>query len=126
MQIEVGKTYLDKAGNKVTIVHNTHTGIFHYVGTTPVATRLFSHKGKTYHSLDDLHDLVKEYSPYADWPMDCPVRVRHGDSFNWTHRHFAGTNKNGQPCAWDNGLTSHTAAPYHKSHWNHIERVDNI
>jgi hypothetical protein len=126
MQIEVGKTYLDEAGNKVTIIHDTGIGVFPYVGTTSHSTRLYNNEGTNTNFMDAIHNLVKEYSPYADWPMDCPVRVRYKRCDDWVHRHFAGINQKGQPMAWDKGLTSHTSAPYHKSPWNHIERVDEI
>lgn len=52
--------------------------------------------------------LVSEYKkPKVDWrniPIDTPVLVRHGD--RWLKRHFAGVDDNGQPTAWNLGVTS--------------------
>lgn len=52
--------------------------------------------------------LVSEYKePEIDWskvPIDTPVLVRHGD--RWLKRHFAGVDDNGQPTAWNLGVTS--------------------
>ena len=50
----------------------------------------------------------EEYKePEVDWtkvPIDTPVLVRHGN--RWLKRHFAGVDDNGQPTAWNLGVTS--------------------
>lgn len=50
----------------------------------------------------------EEYKePEVDWtkvPIDTPVLVRHGNW--WLKRHFAGVDNNGQPTAWNLGVTS--------------------
>lgn len=52
--------------------------------------------------------LVAEYKePEIDWskvPIDTPVLVRYGN--RWLKRHFAGVDDNGQPTAWNLGVTS--------------------
>lgn len=52
--------------------------------------------------------LVSEYEePKVDWskvPIDTPVLVRYGN--RWLRRHFAGVDDNGQPTAWNLGVTS--------------------
>lgn len=52
--------------------------------------------------------LVAEYNePEIDWskvPIDTPVLVRYGN--RWLKRHFAGVDDNGQPTAWNLGVTS--------------------
>lgn len=52
--------------------------------------------------------LVEEYTKAeVDWskvPIDTPVLVRYGN--RWLKRHFAGVDDNGQPTAWDLGVTS--------------------
>lgn len=50
----------------------------------------------------------EEYKePEVDWtkvPIDTPVLVRYGN--RWLKRHFAGVDDNGQPTAWNLGVTS--------------------
>lgn len=52
--------------------------------------------------------LVEEYTKAeVDWskvPIDTPVLVRYGN--RWLKRHFAGVDDNGQPTAWNLGVTS--------------------
>lgn len=52
--------------------------------------------------------LVAECTePEVDWtkvPIDTPVLVRYGN--RWLKRHFAGVDDNGQPTAWNLGVTS--------------------
>lgn len=64
--------------------------------------------GGCYCSKNTMRWLVSEYKkPKVDWrniPIDTPVLVRHGD--RWLKRHFAGVDDNGQPTAWNLGVTS--------------------
>lgn len=49
----------------------------------------------------------EEYKDDVDWskvPIDTPVLVRQGNK--WLKRHFAGVDDNGQPTAWNLGVTS--------------------
>lgn len=59
-------------------------------------------------TLSSVRWLFAEYTePEVDWtkvPIDTPVLVRHGD--RWLKRHFAGVDDNGQPTAWNLGVTS--------------------
>lgn len=61
-----------------------------------------------YCGLRSMKWLVAEYKePEIDWskvPIDTPVLVRHGNK--WLKRHFAGVDDNGQPTAWNLGVTS--------------------
>jgi hypothetical protein len=50
-------------------------------------------------------NIIKEISPYANWPIDAKVLVW-GENKNKNKRYFAGIHEDGRPMAWIGGATS--------------------
>ena len=97
MELEVGKTYLTRDGNKVRILATDIKNTSH-----PVAGALsfnnneeglltWTKEGKFYKSSSEVNkdDLISEYSFWNDVPIDTKILVRDYRNKEWQHKHFA-------------------------------------
>jgi hypothetical protein len=139
IKLEVGKVYLTRGGDKVT-VHAV--GLNLGSGYTVLATREYTRGApesiETYaangnwlteiHGLMKPNDIISEYNPWLAVPVDTKIRVRDHTEESWQPRHFARWDAVANSVrAWDRGCTSYTIENAHDGatcNWRYAEVVE--
>lgn len=110
LKLEAGKTYIDADGRKVRILYTDMP-----VEGAPCAGLVDwdGHMTLNGYEKDGTGlancDLVREYDPLEELPVDAPVWVRDDLDGEWKPRHYAGyKDERGRYVAFMDGKTSHS------------------
>jgi len=117
MKLELGKTYITRAGEKVRIICTDRKS---KSGTMAIGLVAVDGKNETiytYYSNGKVglgnvvsnYDLVKEYSPWDNVKIDTKILIRDNENDKWQRAYFAGY-KNGEVYAFIYGGTSYSQA----------------
>ena len=95
LKLETGKTYVDGYNQKVRIVCTDRKRMDGYscIGLTESADQAHEYIGyykPDGHMNGTCADLIHEYEPLSDLPIDTPVWVRDSEDCKWKPRHYAG------------------------------------
>ena len=130
LKLETGKTYIDADGRKVRIIC-TDMVVDRVMEGVPCVglvdwglyEAIYSY-GKDGAGLNS-PDLVSEYDPLEELPVDTPVWVRDEPAGVWKPRHYAGhKNEHGQYVAFMDGKTSHSNGGDPMMAWNYMTNVN--
>jgi len=129
MKIELGKTYLTRASNKVRIICTDRKSEIGAVVVGLVADGK-SESMYTYYpdgnyfgeNGNSSYDLVKEYSFWNDVKIDTKILVRDYESDEWIPAYFAGYNK-GFIQSFPYGATSWSSRK-NKTNWKYAKLVE--
>lgn len=114
LKLETGKTYIDAEGRKVRIVCTDRKHRDGYSCMGLVKTGYQDHENVWNYKHDGYgngtgEDLIREYDPLEDLPVDTPVWVRDYPEEKWNPRHYAGyKDEHGKYAAFKDGKTSHS------------------
>ena len=72
------------------------------------------------HQIGGDHYHTCGIQPWEDFKIDEPVMVRNYD-YDWVKAYFAGVDENGEPTAYDDGMTSWTAGGC-KTYWHQCRK----
>jgi hypothetical protein len=71
------------------------------------------------------YDIVAEWNPWLEVPVDTKIRVKENSNGRWEHRHFAEWDPVIEKVrAWDWGRTSHTSVDSSTAAWTYAEIVE--
>lgn len=111
LKLEAGKTYIGVDGRKVRITCTDMKGEGAPCGglvDCGLYEAIYSY-GKDGAGLNS-SDLVREYDPLEELPVDTPVWVRDYPEEEWNPRHYAGyKDERGRYVAFFDGKTSHSS-----------------
>jgi hypothetical protein len=130
LKLEVGKLYITRAGSRARVI------AIDAKSEQPVVALVIQPGGDyefvEQYSLDGMYlidetsdnDIICEWVPWVDVPVDTKIRVKNHIQDNWLPRHFAKWNPVDRVVmAWDLGATSHSARPERISAWRIAEIV---
>lgn len=126
LKLEAGKTYIDADGRKVRIIYTDRTGMgAPCLGLVDLdGQEAINSYGKN--GAGDINcDLVREYDPLEELPVDAPVWVRDYPGEKWNPRHYAGyKDERGRYVAFRDGKTSHSTECYPTIGWTYMTNVN--
>ena len=126
LKLETGKTYIDADGRKVRIICTDRASKdVPCVGMVDWGWyEAIDSYGKDGAGLTS-SDLVREYDPLEELPVDTPVWVRDDPDGEWKPRHYAGyKNEHGQYVAFMDGKTSHSSEYGLTAPWDCMTNVN--
>lgn len=126
LKLEVGKVYINADGRKVRIICTDRTaegapcvGLVGWDGHEVI--RSYGKDGTGLTSCD----LVREFDPLGELPVDTPVWVRDDPDGEWKPRHYAGyKDERGRYVAFIDGKTSHSDEGGPKIGWTYMTNVN--
>ena len=126
LKLETGKTYIDADGRKVRIICTDRASKdVPCVGLVDWGLyEAIDSYGKDGAGLTS-SDLVSEYDPLEELPVDTPVWVRDDPYGEWKPRHYAGyKDEHGRYVAFMDGKTSHSNGGDPMMAWNYMTNVN--
>ena len=126
LKLETGKTYIDADGRKGRIICTDRAskdvpcvGLVVWDGHEVISN--YEKDGTGTNNCD----LVREYDPLGELPVDTPVWVRDDPDGEWKPRHYAGyKNEYGRYVAFMDGKTSHSSGDGLKIGWGYMTNVN--
>lgn len=126
LKLETGKTYIGVDGRKVRIICTDMkgegapcVGLVDWDGHE--VTSSYEKDGTGTNNCD----LVREYDPLEELPVDTPVWVRDDLDGEWKPRHYAGyKDERGRYVAFMDGKTSHSQGGDPMMAWDHMTNVN--
>ena len=126
LKLEAGKTYIGVDGRKVRIICTDRASKdVPCVGLVDWGWyEAIDSYGKDGAGLTS-SDLVREYDPLEELPVDTPVWVRDDPDGEWKPRHYAGyKNECGRYVAFMDGKTSHSSGDGLTIVWDYMTNVN--